>query len=57
MNRQQRILLWLASALGFCSLHLEWLLPARVGQGIGAALATLLILVLKPKKAYICTPI
>ncbi len=28
-----------ASALGFCSVHLEWLLPARVGQGIGAALA------------------
>lgn len=28
-----------ASALAFFSGHLEWLLPARVGQGIGAALA------------------
>jgi MFS family permease len=28
-----------ASAFGFCSVHMEWLLPARVGQGIGAALA------------------
>jgi MFS family permease len=28
-----------ASALGFFSAHMEWLLLARVGQGIGAALA------------------
>lgn len=28
-----------ASALGFFSVHMEWLLVARVGQGIGAALA------------------
>jgi MFS family permease len=28
-----------ASALAFCSGHMAWLLPARVGQGIGAALA------------------
>ena len=28
-----------ASAVGACSHHLGWLLPARAGQGIGAALA------------------
>jgi MFS family permease len=28
-----------ASAMGACSHHLGWLLPARAGQGIGAALA------------------
>ena len=33
------LLFGVASALAFYSVQMEWLLPARVGQGIGAALA------------------